>query len=147
MSTSKCSKRYPFLIDKYKLFYYPEKKLIEAQWLHRLVCSVYQLHLSVCRPLYCSLLSCSAHGILQARILEWVAMSSFRGSSQCRDWTAFLVSLALAGGFFTTSAPLGSPLIVLEVDIPCQGKFPSLNDQLPTVKWSEMDLDIFQLSQ
>ena len=29
----------------------------------------------------------SAHEILQARILEWVAMPSFRGSSQSRDWT------------------------------------------------------------
>ena len=29
----------------------------------------------------------SAHGILQARILEWVAMPSFRGSSWPRDWT------------------------------------------------------------
>ena len=29
----------------------------------------------------------SVHGIFQARILEWVAMSSFRGSSWPRDWT------------------------------------------------------------
>ena len=37
-------------------------------------------------------------GILQAKILEWVAMLSSRGSSQCRDWTQ--VS-HIAGGFFT----------------------------------------------
>ena len=36
--------------------------------------------------------------ILQARILEWVAMPSSRGSSQPRDWTC--VS-CIAGGFFT----------------------------------------------
>ena len=29
----------------------------------------------------------TAHGILQARILEWVAISTFRGSSQPRDRT------------------------------------------------------------
>ena len=29
----------------------------------------------------------SVHGILQVRILEWVAMPSSRGSSQPRDWT------------------------------------------------------------
>ena len=29
----------------------------------------------------------SVHGILQARILEWVAISYFRGSSWPRDWT------------------------------------------------------------
>ena len=37
-------------------------------------------------------------GILQARILEWVAMPSSRGSSHPRDWTQ--VS-HIAGGFFT----------------------------------------------
>ena len=45
-------------------------------------------------------------GILQARILEWVAMpSSSRGSSQSRIEP---VSPALAGGFFTTE-PHGKP--------------------------------------
>ena len=43
------------------------------------------------------------HGILQARILEWVAMPSSRGSSPPRDEPASLVSPALAGGFFTMS--------------------------------------------
>ena len=41
------------------------------------------------------------HGILQARILEWVAMFSSRGYSQARDWTQ--VS-HIAGGFFTSWA-------------------------------------------
>ena len=40
----------------------------------------------------------SVHGILLARILEWVAISSSRGSSQPRGWT--LVS-HIAGRFFT----------------------------------------------
>ena len=40
----------------------------------------------------------SVHGILQARIVEWVAVSFSRGSSQPRDWTQ--VS-CIAGGFFT----------------------------------------------
>jgi len=35
----------------------------------------------------CSLPGFSACGILQARILEWVAMPSFRGFSLPRDWT------------------------------------------------------------
>ena len=47
----------------------------------------------------------SVHGILQARILEWVAMPSSRGSSRLRDWTGVPVSPALAGGFFTTEPP------------------------------------------
>ena len=37
-------------------------------------------------------------GILQARILEWVAMSSSRGSSQSSNWTQVFL---IAGKFFT----------------------------------------------
>ena len=46
----------------------------------------------------------SDHGILQARVLEWVAGHSSRGSSQPRDQTKSPGSPALAGGFFTISA-------------------------------------------
>ena len=35
----------------------------------------------------CRLLCSSVHGILQTRILEWVAIPFSRGSSQSRDWT------------------------------------------------------------
>ena len=46
----------------------------------------------------------SVHGILQARILKWVVISSSRGSSQPRDpYVDLLLSPALAGRFFTTS--------------------------------------------
>ena len=38
-------------------------------------------------PMDCSLPGSSVHGISQARILEWIAMLSFRGSSQPRDQT------------------------------------------------------------
>ena len=41
----------------------------------------------LCDPVDCSLPGCSIHGILQARILEWVAISFSRGSSQPRDRT------------------------------------------------------------
>ena len=41
------------------------------------------------RPVDCSTPSSSVHGILQARILEWVAISFSRGSSQPRDRTQF----------------------------------------------------------
>ena len=40
-------------------------------------------------------------GILQARILEWVAMPSSKGSSQPGDESESLMSPALAGSFFT----------------------------------------------
>ena len=40
---------------------------------------------TLCDPVDCSPPGCSVHGILQARILEWVAISFCRGSSQPRD--------------------------------------------------------------
>ena len=40
-----------------------------------------------CDPIGCSPPGSSVHGILQARILEWVAISSSRGASWPRDWT------------------------------------------------------------
>ena len=51
----------------------------------------------------------SAHGILQARILEWVAISFSRGSSQPKDWTCVSVSPALTGRFIAPEPP-GKPL-------------------------------------
>ena len=45
----------------------------------------------------------SVYGILQARILDWVASPSSRGSSLPRDCT-YLMSLALAGEFLITGA-------------------------------------------
>ena len=54
--------------------------------------------------LNCSLPGSSVHGIFQARILEWVSIPFSRGSSQPRDQTRVLVSPALAGGLFTSTA-------------------------------------------
>ena len=46
----------------------------------------------------------SVHGILQARILEWVAISPSRGFSLTRGEPLSPMSSALAGGFFTIEA-------------------------------------------
>ena len=65
---------------------------------------------TLCDPMDCSLPSSSVHGILQARILEWVATSFSRGFSQPKYWTQ--VS-SIAGRFFTVwvtrEATSGSP--------------------------------------
>ena len=58
----------------------------------------------VCDPTDCSLSGSSVHGTLQARILEWVAMPSSRGSSRPETEPPSLVSPALGACFFTTSA-------------------------------------------
>ena len=53
---------------------------------------------TLCHPMDCSLPGSSAHGILQARILEQVAIFFSRGSSQPRDKTQVSCT---AGRFFT----------------------------------------------
>ena len=54
----------------------------------------------------------SSPGILQARILEWVAISSSRGSSWPRDQTHVPCVSCIVGGFFT-AVPLGKPFVNL----------------------------------
>ena len=51
------------------------------------VCSAAQLCPTLCGPMDCSPPGFSVHGILQARILGWFAISYTRGSSQLRDRT------------------------------------------------------------
>ena len=65
---------------------------------HRPLVLVAQLGPTLCDPVDCSPPGCSIHGILQARILEWVAIPFSRGSSRprVRTWVS-----CLAGRFFT----------------------------------------------
>ena len=51
----------------------------------------------------------SVHGILQERTLKWVAMPSSRGLFLIQGSNLSLMSPALAGGFFTTSATWEAP--------------------------------------
>ena len=57
-----------------------------------------------CDPVDCSLTVSSVHGILQARILEWVACPLLGDLPNSRIEPVSLMSPALAGGFFTASA-------------------------------------------
>ena len=56
---------------------------------------VAQSCLTLCDPM-----DYTVHGILQARVLEWVAFPFSRGSSQPMDWT----QVCIAGRFFTSWA-------------------------------------------
>ena len=56
-------------------------------WQVKVKVLVAQSCLTLCDPVDCSPPGSSAHGIPQARILESVAISSYRGSSQLRDQT------------------------------------------------------------
>ena len=70
-----------------------------------------QSYPTLCHPIYYSLSGASGHGILQARILEWVAISFSGGSFWPRDWTR--VS-GLAGRLYSVSHQ-GSPLSKMEI--------------------------------
>ena len=81
-------------------------------------------------PMDYSLSGASVHGILQARILEWVAVPFSRGSSQLKDQTQ--VS-CIAGRFFFTIIATGKPknievgsLSPLQWIFPTQGLNPGL---------------------
>ena len=66
-------------------------------------CLVAKSCLTLCDPLDGSPPGSSVHGVSHTRILELVAISFSRGSSQPRDQTC--KSFALAGRFFTTEWP------------------------------------------
>ena len=90
---NKCNQNTVAIICYNPLYF---EKLISS----KVVCVlVAQSCLTHCDPMDCSPPDSSVHRILQARILEWVAISFSRGSSCPMDQT--LVS-CIAGGFFTT---------------------------------------------
>ena len=71
-------------------------------------CSVAQPCPTLCDPMDCSPPGSSVPGIAQARILEWVAISYYRGSSPPRVGI-HLSCVSCIGRFFTTE-PLGKPM-------------------------------------
>ena len=68
-----------------------------------------QLCPTLCDPVDCRPPGSSVHGILQARILEWVACPPPGDLPDPGIEPSSLVSPALAGGFFTTSAAWEAP--------------------------------------
>ena len=79
---------YAWSITQLNVMNYFFKKMFFNRFVCVCVCVlVAQTCLTLCNPLDCSPPGSSVHGILQARILEWVAIPFFRGSSQPRDRT------------------------------------------------------------
>ena len=73
-----------------------------------------QSRLTLCDPMDRSPPGSSVHGISQVRILEWVAISFSRGSSQFRDCTC----ACIAGGFYITEPPGKPKLISIVINFP-----------------------------
>ena len=91
---------------------------------------IYVLHaellqscLTLCNSMNCSPPGSSVHGILQARILELVAMPSSRDLPNPGIKPLSLKSLALSGGFFSTSANRKALIGITE----CKSSFPLYN--------------------
>ena len=68
---------------------------------------VTQSYLTLCNPMDYSPPGSSVHGILQERVLEWVAIALSRGSSRPMDQTQVSCT---AGRFFTIQATKETPL-------------------------------------
>ena len=68
----------------------------------------------LCHPTDCSLPGSSVHGILWARILEWVAITFSRESSQSRDW----IQVSCIAGDSLLSEPPGEPGVQKCLPIP-----------------------------
>ena len=56
-------------------------------YLYMYISEITQSYLTLCNPVDCSLPGFSVHGIFQAIVMEWIAISFFRGSSWPRDRT------------------------------------------------------------
>ena len=81
-----------------------------------------------CDPVDCSLPGSSVCGILQARILEWVAIPFSRGSSWPRDWTWVSCN---AGSFITIWATRAPPALegdVLITELSGKSQLPYLSE-------------------
>ena len=78
------------------------QKLIAGYYIWYAACQLLQTCPTLCDPMDCSPPGSSVHGILQARILEWVTMPS-SGSSDPGIKPTSLMFPVLAVGLFTTS--------------------------------------------
>ena len=95
-----------------------------AQYIYMCVCVCACVHTHVlvqscptlCDPMNCSQWGSSVHGILQERILEWVAISYSRGSSQSWDWTHGSCVSCIADRFHLLSHR-GSPCVCVCVEV------------------------------
>ena len=73
------------------------------------VCSFAKSCLTLCDPMGCSPPGSSVHGISQARILEWVAISFSRGSSQSMNQThVSSIGRRILYQWATREAPIGT---------------------------------------
>ena len=83
-----CSYFHVYLFSKFsKIVSISQAMFMYNKFFITYMSEVAQLCLTLSDPMDCGLPGSSVHGIFQARVLEWVAISFSRGSSWPRDWT------------------------------------------------------------
>ena len=100
-----------------------------------------QINQHTCSVTDCSPPVFSVCGIFQARILEWVAISYSRGSSQPRDPTCVSYIPCITGRFFTTEPPgkpahlygTYSPFLIMDTLTPLRSGLKSLGSSCPPI--------------
>ena len=95
---------YWILSNTYLLHYWQDSKLsrLVLKIIGRLCMLSHFSHVQLCDPMDCSPPGSSVHGILQARILEWVAVSFSRGSSRPINWIHIAYVSCIGRRFFTS---------------------------------------------
>ena len=97
---------FPWVVEKLFQSVFSSKIVLWSDYvLETFILMHAELCLTLCKAMDCSLPGSSVHGILQARILEWVATPFSRGSSWPRDQTHVFCYSCIASGFFTTEPP------------------------------------------
>ena len=107
-------------------------------------CLVTKLHPTLCDPMDCSPPTFSVHGILQARILEWSARLSSRGSCWPRDRTR--ISWVLCTGRFLTTALYGCKSFqTLSVSVLICGRPLTSHPEMGTGLWTTVWIASLQI--
>ena len=96
-----CPNAYKWLIYLKSSVYMAPPNRVNQFWAKLLRSLKVKVKVTQSCPTLCNPMDYTVYGILQARILEWVALPFSRGSSQPRDWTQ--VS-RIAGEFFISWA-------------------------------------------
>ena len=98
----------------------------------------------------CSLPGSSAHRISQARILEWVAISFSRTSSQLRDWTHICIGRQILYHWATREAPVDDNALVDDEAMIVEGtwfsKWPQGTEPLTILEYSPGAVDAREAS-
>ena len=100
-----------------------------------------QSYLTLCDPTDYSPPGSSVYSILQAKILEWVAMPSCRGSSPPRDQTCVSCVSCIAGRFFTHCATWEARNAGNPGPVPGPERFPGEGNSYPLQYSSEKPME------